>query len=167
MNTKSRRRGFTLPEILVTVTIIAVLAAVVVPAVTQFSSSGDTAATTSDINAIKGGVTAYVTANHTYPTSLYDLVPYVSLNLGTTATSASTYKAAGTGFTIAAAFTTTTEGSIKYLTISLSNPANTAKTCDDFDKAFDQTSSPSGTTGAFRYTAATAPCSATYLLIAE
>ncbi len=40
---KNVRRGFTLPEILVTVTVVAVLAAVVVPAVTQYVSKGDVA----------------------------------------------------------------------------------------------------------------------------
>ena len=37
------RRGFTLPEVLVTVTVVAVLAAVVVPAVTQYVSRGQSA----------------------------------------------------------------------------------------------------------------------------
>ena len=43
------RRGFTLPEVLVTVTVVAVLAAVVVPAVTQYVNRGNNPATQQDI----------------------------------------------------------------------------------------------------------------------
>jgi len=70
---KKVRRGFTLPEVLVTVTVVAVLAAVVVPAVTQFSTRGNTPATLSDLNAVKTAATSFVADTRTYPQTLYDL----------------------------------------------------------------------------------------------
>jgi prepilin-type N-terminal cleavage/methylation domain-containing protein len=72
MQTKARR-GFTLPEVLVTVTVVAVLAAVVVPAVTQFASRGNTPATLTDLNAVRSGATSFVADTRTNPQTLYDL----------------------------------------------------------------------------------------------
>src|SRR5438477_11685217 len=74
MSTKRRRSGFTLPEVLVTVTVVAVLAAVVVPAVTQYSSKGDTPTLLGDIDQVRSAVTAYVADVKAYPATFYDLV---------------------------------------------------------------------------------------------
>ncbi len=57
---KNVRRGFTLPEILVTVTVIAVLAAVVVPAVTQYVNKGDAPASSSDIDQVRTAITGFI-----------------------------------------------------------------------------------------------------------
>ena len=67
------RRGFTLPEILVTVTVIAVLAAVVVPAVTQYVNKGDAPASSSDIGAIRTAITGYIADTRRYPVDFTDL----------------------------------------------------------------------------------------------
>ena len=56
---KSRRSGFTLPEILVTVTVIAVRSAVVVPAVVQYTNKGDTPASQQDVQQIQNAVTGF------------------------------------------------------------------------------------------------------------
>ncbi len=70
---KSSRRGFTLPEVLVTVTIIAVLAAVVVPAVVQNVKKGDNPSFLSDVSAYKTAMTAFAADNRAYPKSLTEL----------------------------------------------------------------------------------------------
>ena len=164
MTTKARRSGFTLPEILVTVTVIAVLAAVVVPAVTQFASKGDGPATLSDLNALKTAVTGYVTSTRAYPTYLSDVSPYASINLGTTATSGTTYVGAGYGFTVGSTFSTTADNGTNYLTVSLSSPKVTTKKCSEIDADLD--SGTGGTSGAFRYASDVAPCAAaTYFLM--
>ncbi len=69
----NRRSGFTLPEILVTVTVVAVLAAVVVPAVTQYVNKGNAPATQSDLDQIRNAVTAFVADTRVYPVYLSDL----------------------------------------------------------------------------------------------
>lgn len=68
-----RKRGFTLPEVLVTVTVVAVLAAVVVPAVTQYVSKGNGPATLSDIEQIQNAVTAFTADAKVLPQRLSDL----------------------------------------------------------------------------------------------
>jgi len=153
---KTVRRGFTLPEILVTVTVVAVLAAVVVPAVGQFTSRGDGASTVSDFNSIKTGVTAYVTANRTYPTNLVDIAPYGSFNFASTATTA-TYTAAGYGYVVGSLFADSVMAGTTYRVITLSAPTST-KTCAEIDKEID--GGNGGTAGSFHYGVAgtTTPC---------
>jgi prepilin-type N-terminal cleavage/methylation domain-containing protein len=56
---RNRRSGFTLPEVLVTVAIVAVLAAVVVPAVTQQLGKGDAPAFTSSVNNLRTAITSF------------------------------------------------------------------------------------------------------------
>lgn len=73
MRTFARRRGFTLPEVLVTVTIVAVLAAVVVPAVLNQIGKGDSAALSSDVNALRTAISNFTTDTRHYPASIEDL----------------------------------------------------------------------------------------------
>jgi prepilin-type N-terminal cleavage/methylation domain-containing protein len=73
-----RRSGFTLAETLVTVAIIAVLAAVIVPAVTQQIGKGDDANVTSTIKGVQSGVTSYVSDVRRYPALLSQLINDVS-----------------------------------------------------------------------------------------
>ena len=67
MITNSRRRGFTLPEVLVTVTIVAVLAAVVVPAVLNQVSKGDDSAVASDLTGLRTAITTFTSDVRKYP----------------------------------------------------------------------------------------------------
>lgn len=67
------RRGFTLPEVLVTVTVVAVLAAVVVPAVTQYVSRGDRPATQQDVAQIQNAVNGYIADTRQFPGYLSSL----------------------------------------------------------------------------------------------
>lgn len=63
----SRRSGFTLPEVLVTVAIVSVLAAIVVPTVTSQISKGDETQAQTTITNIRTGVTAFVSDTRKFP----------------------------------------------------------------------------------------------------
>ena len=67
MRKMSSRRGFTLPEVLVTVTIVAVLAAVMVPAVINQVAKGDKPAVAEDFNAIRTAITTFAADTRHYP----------------------------------------------------------------------------------------------------
>lgn len=64
---RSRRAGFTLAEVLVTVAIIAILAAVVVPAVTQQVTKADVPAFTSSVNGLRTAITGFVSDVRKFP----------------------------------------------------------------------------------------------------
>lgn len=74
MSKNVRRRGFTLPEVLVTITIVAVLAAVVVPAVLNQVNKGDTAGLSGDIDAIRSGISNFTTDTRRYPADINNLI---------------------------------------------------------------------------------------------
>ncbi|HEY9226538.1 MAG TPA: prepilin-type N-terminal cleavage/methylation domain-containing protein [Gemmatimonadaceae bacterium] len=74
MSPSGRRSGFTLPEILVTVTVIAVLAAAVVPAVTQYVNKGNAPASQQDIQQLQNAVTGFTADVRHYPGDLQQLV---------------------------------------------------------------------------------------------
>ncbi len=74
------RAGFTLAEILVTVTIIAVLAAVVVPAVTQFASRGNAPVTKVEIGTLTGAVSNFTTDVLKYPGTMQQLVTDITIS---------------------------------------------------------------------------------------
>jgi prepilin-type N-terminal cleavage/methylation domain-containing protein len=78
MSKTVRRRGFTLPEVLVTITIVAVLAAVVVPAVLNQVSKGDTAALAGDVGALRTAISNFTTDTRHYPANIKDLVTQIS-----------------------------------------------------------------------------------------
>lgn len=74
MFTRSNRRsGFTLPEVLVTVAIVAVLAAVVVPAVTQQISKGDDSNFTQSTGNFRTAITSFVADTRKFPGKVADL----------------------------------------------------------------------------------------------
>ncbi len=73
MNSTKRRSGFTLPEILVTVTIIAVLAAVVVPAVVQQVNKGSVPSAGSDLIGIRTAINSFATDTRHFPRRLTQL----------------------------------------------------------------------------------------------
>jgi prepilin-type N-terminal cleavage/methylation domain-containing protein len=63
----SRRSGFTLPEVLVTVAIVAVLAAMVVPAVTQQINKGDEPALRTSLGSLRTAITSFVSDVRAFP----------------------------------------------------------------------------------------------------
>ena len=67
------RRGFTLAETLVTVAIVAVLAAVVVPAVTQQITKGEDGQFVSSLQGVVTSVTSYAADTRRFPLFLSDL----------------------------------------------------------------------------------------------
>ena len=74
MSKNVRRRGFTLPEVLVTITIVAVLAAVVVPAVLNQVGKGDTAGLAGDVQALRTAISNFTTDTRQYPKNIEDLI---------------------------------------------------------------------------------------------
>ena len=103
-----RRRAFTLPEVLVTVAIVAVLAAVVVPAVTSQLDKADGPSLESTIGSLRTGVTAFVTDVRKYPRQLSDLNNAIGANdssifVNTTygATGAAAWRGPYTSFSVA------------------------------------------------------------------
>ena len=161
---KIRRRGFTLPEVLVTVTVVAVLAAVVVPAVTQFASKGDAPATMEDLNAMRTAVTSYVVANRTYPATLSDLAPYAAQFSLSGTTSAATFKSNGYGFTVANTISQPTDPNNSVVMIAVTLNTAAKADCLSIDAAIDN--GTGGTSGSFRYATNTTPCTgATYYLM--
>jgi prepilin-type N-terminal cleavage/methylation domain-containing protein len=71
---RSRRAGFTLPEVLVTVAIVAILAAVVVPTVTNQIGKGDDANLTSNVSSMRTGITAFVSDVRKFPSRVQHLL---------------------------------------------------------------------------------------------
>jgi type IV pilus assembly protein PilA len=70
----AKRAGFTLPEVLVTVAIVAVLAAIVVPTVTSQIGKGDEANLQTSIANVRTGITAFVSDTRKFPRRISDLV---------------------------------------------------------------------------------------------
>ena len=71
---RASRIGFTLPEVLVTVAIVAVLAAIVVPTVTNQIGKGDDANLVTNVADVRTGVTALVSDVRKFPSRLQNLV---------------------------------------------------------------------------------------------
>lgn len=78
MKKSVRKGGFTLPEVLVTVTVVAVLAAVVVPAVTQYVTKGDAPSTKQDIQALQNGISAFTADVRKYPGAITQLTTAIT-----------------------------------------------------------------------------------------
>src|SRR5438552_1404531 len=69
-----RNAGFTLIEVLVTVVVIGVLAAVVIPAVTAQVTAGDSARVIADLNNVRTGIENFDIAVRQFPGDIDDLV---------------------------------------------------------------------------------------------
>lgn len=164
---RGRRAGFTLAEVLVTLAIIAVMAAVLLPALNSQLSKGDTGRLASDFTNIQTGVQAFVSDVHRYPATVAQLTtalsgtpndllgvsipatlvakwkgPYITRDVGNTA-----------GGAISTAFTSVAGGNgVNYLTVSV-----TGITSGDFaniEAILDEgVSGVSTTTGSIRYNA--------------
>lgn len=91
-----RRAGFTLAEVLVTLAIIAVMAAVLLPALNSQLSKGDTGRLASDLTNIQTAAQAFVSDVHRYPTSVTELTAAI------TSTSTALDNAGGNSTTIPA-----------------------------------------------------------------
>jgi type IV pilus assembly protein PilE len=159
------RRGFTLPEILVTVTVIAVLAAVVVPAVTQYVSKGDAPSTQQDLNELRSAITNYVADTRQYPTYWSDLTsppanvsgwkgPYTSAAI-TGSTGQSTFSSTGLKIKLGALTASTSSGYLETLVNLTGN--NTCSSLWAADKGIDNSDGLStdadslASTGALRW----------------
>lgn len=70
---QGKKGGFTLPEVLVTVAIIAVLAAAVVPAVTQQLGKADAPSFNASIGSLRTAITSFVADTRRFPGRVTDL----------------------------------------------------------------------------------------------
>src|SRR5437763_232529 len=70
---KRNRRGFTLGEVLVTVAIVAVLAAVVIPSIGSQITKGDLGRISSDLLTMRGGIEQFLSDVRRYPNSVGQL----------------------------------------------------------------------------------------------
>jgi prepilin-type N-terminal cleavage/methylation domain-containing protein len=73
MRFNAKRSGFTLPEVLVTIAIVSVLAAIVVPTVTSQIGKGDETQFQTTITNIRTGVTAFVSDSRKFPRRISQL----------------------------------------------------------------------------------------------
>lgn len=129
-----KTRGFTLAEVLVTIAIIAIMAAVLLPALNNQLSKGDTSRIASDLTNLQSGVQAFVSDIRQYPGTTSQLVttltgtdidgdtfqptaiadwkgPYVARDV---------LSNTGGRASIASAFTKTVTSSTSFLTVTLS-----------------------------------------------
>jgi prepilin-type N-terminal cleavage/methylation domain-containing protein len=96
MSKNRARIGFTLPEVLVTIAIIAIIAAAVVPAVTSQIAKGDETTVTSAVNTMRTSITTFVSDVRSFPSRLSQLTT-VPTALTDTALGGSPYSAAQVG----------------------------------------------------------------------
>lgn len=167
---KVARGGFTLPEVLVTIAIVATLAAVLLPALNNQLSKGDAGRLTSDLVAVQTAVGAFTSDVRRYPKLLVDLKtkptataddilnndytaslvarwrgPYLSKDL-----SANDSLPTGFGASIHGTFTQHLYNGVQYLTITV-GPLTQAE-FDNIDQIIDEVAS--STAGQLRYSAA-------------
>ncbi|HUR92376.1 MAG TPA: prepilin-type N-terminal cleavage/methylation domain-containing protein [Gemmatimonadaceae bacterium] len=86
---KTKRAGLTLPEVLVTLAIIAVVAAVLVPALTSQLTKGDAGRVSEDLKAVQTGIQAFVSDVRRYPKTINQLSNAITTVQGDLVTTAS------------------------------------------------------------------------------
>lgn len=160
-----RRTGFTLVEVLVTLAIVAILAAVLLPSLTSQLSKGDTGRVAGDLTSIQSAAQAFVSDVRRYPSQLGDLTtaittsstdinavlipanlvskwkgPYLGRDVGNTA-----------GGVISTTFASTAGGNgVNYLGVTVT--AVTAAQAANIEALFDDgVAGTSTATGAVRY----------------
>jgi prepilin-type N-terminal cleavage/methylation domain-containing protein len=89
--TSPRRPGLTLPEVLVTLAIIAVMAAIMIPALTGQLPKGDAGRVAEDLKSIQTGMGAFVSDVRRYPMTINQL----TLKVNTTAFNATSNRLGG------------------------------------------------------------------------
>jgi len=165
-----RRSGFTLAEVLVTLAIIAVMVAVLLPALNSQLSKGDTGRLASDFVNIRTGAQAFISDVHRYPRTMGQLTtaittsatdinavtipaglvtkwkgPYIGRDVGNTAS----------GGVIDTSFTSVAGGNgVNYLTVSV-----TGISTADFERIEamldDGVAGATSSTGSIRYAGTT------------
>ena len=73
MKTRSKKRGFSLAEILVSVAIMAVVAAVVIPSIGGQLNKGDVTRVTNDLVSVRSGVEQFLADVRHYPSAMASL----------------------------------------------------------------------------------------------
>ncbi len=171
MNTKTRsiKKGFTLAEVLVTIAIIAIMAAVLLPALNNQLSKGDTSRISSDLTNIQSGIQAFVSDLRRYPATTTQLINALPTGASSTDISLVAFSASdsaawkgpymsrdvlsntGGRAAIATSFGTVTQSSTKFLSVNIS-PVTQAQ-YENLEFALDEgtTSSTSTTAGQIRY----------------
>lgn len=160
-----RRIGFTLAEVLVTIAIIAIMAAVLLPAVNSQLSKGDTSRIASDLTNLQSGIQAFVSDIRRYPsttTQLLNALTGSDINGDTYPSSTiSAWKGpyvsrdvlANTGgrASISSTFATISQSSTNFLSFSIS--PITTKQFEALEAVFDEgtTATTSSTVGIVRY----------------
>lgn len=171
------RKAFTLPEVLVTLAIVATLTAVLLPALNNQLSKGDASRVTNDIVAIRTAVGAFTSDVRRYPSALVQLKtkpastdldvlgnqfggtliqrwrgPYLSKDLN-----GSNAMPTGYGGIISAAMGQTTYNGVPYLNIQITGL--TTEEFNNIDQIIDETASSS--TGQLTLSGTTAVWAAT------
>ena len=75
---RNNKKGFTLPEIIVTITLIAILASVVVPTIVSQVKKGDPSQLGSDFLAIRGASEQFLSDVRRYPSSVSQLTTIIT-----------------------------------------------------------------------------------------
>jgi prepilin-type N-terminal cleavage/methylation domain-containing protein len=78
---RRRRSGFTLPEVIVTITLIAILASVVVPTIVSQVKKGDPSRLGSDYLAVRGASEQFLSDLRRYPASVSQLTTVVTTSM--------------------------------------------------------------------------------------
>ncbi|MBA2686960.1 MAG: prepilin-type N-terminal cleavage/methylation domain-containing protein [Gemmatimonadaceae bacterium] len=167
---KTARRGFTLAEVLVTLAIIAIMAAVLLPALNSQIGKGDAGRVASDLTNIQTGAQAFLSDVHRYPKSLTDLTTAITASnsdlLGNTypSTLAAKWKGpyvqkdavspSGIGTFVTNFLQVTGSNAIPYLSVQLTgvSPQDYARIEDLLDEG--NLSSTSSTSGLIRFNSA-------------
>jgi type IV pilus assembly protein PilE len=159
------RFGFTLAEVLVTIAIIAIMAAVLLPALNNQLSKGDTSRIASDLTNLQSGVQAFVSDIRQYPSTTDQLVNSLSgTDINSVAFQSSAITAwkgpylsrdvlsnTGSRASISPTFTETAASSTNFLTVTVS--PITADQFANLEATLDEgtTSSTSSTAGLVSY----------------
>jgi len=80
---ETRRKGFTLAELLVSLALIALLAAVLIPTVAGQLLKGDAGRVASDLNAVQAGIQTFLADVHRYPGKYSDLSKVITTSAAT------------------------------------------------------------------------------------